>query len=629
MSRPSLSKLSAALMLAALVISALALIPRVRSEMGDRNVGLVCDYRDLTSLAREGTLSPGALLRELKGLGLGGILVSELTGKDLLAGLSPVRLSPVRDLPFKFPQGLPQDRAVLFGPAEDRGVQLIARYLEAKFPASSRISSGANLAVVLPLGMSEASDGGLVPDVEGLEFARANGLPIIFRPSPCVGVGGSSVAMAVEGLMEAYPIRGILPAGLSVAGYPDLEPLGALIRGNGLFLAQTEFVKQVGMSNLVKESFPRVIPIHSVVRDEVFSKNITREQLVERMVRAVHERSVRLLLVRPYDLYPADRLGSFREDLRHLSSSLEARRYHLRFPSPKGDVPRSWLGALGAALALLGVWLRLRARFAPHFPRLLGRLGSMGILAALGTLGLLAIPFGGLPMRLLGALLGALGASEGALTALEEENPLRGAMRGFAVTAVAGLAIGAMYGFSFYMLRVGVFSGVKLTLVVPPAAVLLNDLLKRVYPEGREMLSRPPMWGELLVASGLLLALAFMAIRSDNTALVPQWELTLREWLERALLVRPRTKELIGYPCLFLYGWLSRRGLGGRFGEVLRIGSSLAFASALNSFCHLHTPLFLTLLRGLNGLWVGSLLGFAGCLALSLSLPLLKGVDRP
>ena len=31
----------------------------------------------------------------------------------------------------------------------------------------------------------------------------------------------------------------------------------------------------------------------------------------------------------------------------------------------------------------------------------------------------------------------------------------------------------------------------------------------------------------------------------------------------------------------------------------------------MNSFCHFHTPLPLTLLRGFNGLWIGVAMGFA------------------
>lgn len=611
------------LMTASLMISMVSLRPRVTSELSNHQVGLVVDYRDLVSLAREARNTPQELADRLRSLGVTGLLVGEFSGKDLGNGYLSLKLSSVCDLPFSLPESsAAPDRAVIWGRAEDPNMRRAIPYLSAKFPGAVRMASGGYLAVLLPLGMSDVADGGLLPDFDGLELASQLGFPVVFRPSPCVGVGGAAVALGIEVLISAgYPVRGILPAGLTVAGYPDLEPLGALIKGNSMFLAQTEFVKQMGMANFAKEAFPNLVPLHSVIKDEIFSKAITRGQLVERMIRAVHERSVRLLVVRPYDLYPGDRLGSFFEDLKDLKGSLISRGYQMGFPPAEREVQRSRFAPIGAAMALMALMLSLRKRFFGECEAL--SIYSMDVAACFvvpAALGLGASVMGGALTKVLGALLGALGASEGALRALDSKSPFKGAIEGFLVALVSGSAIGAMYGFSLYMLRVDVFSGVKLTLVLPPLMVMAHDVVKRRYPEGAGMLLRPPLWGELLVSLALLGALAFMAVRSDNTALVPQWELTFREWLERLLLVRPRTKELLGYPCLFVAAWLCKRGLAPRLQEVFRIGSSLAFASALNSFCHLHTPYLLTLLRGVNGLWTGGLIGVASAASLSLML---------
>ena len=108
-----------------------------------------------------------------------------------------------------------------------------------------------------------------------------------------------------------------------------------------------------------------------------------------------------------------------------------------------------------------------------------------------------------------------------------------------------------------------------------------------------------------------------MAIRSDNVAFVPGWEIRFREMLERLLGVRPRTKEfLFGYPCLIVYYAFVRRGWAARYREALRIGASLAFASAINTFCHFHTLLPLTIVRVANGWWLGILVGFVAVVAI-------------
>jgi hypothetical protein len=111
---------------------------------------------------------------------------------------------------------------------------------------------------------------------------------------------------------------------------------------------------------------------------------------------------------------------------------------------------------------------------------------------------------------------------------------------------------------------------------------------------------------------GALFAAAFvLTIRSDNVSSVPGWEVQFRDMLERVLWVRPRTKEfLVGYPCLVIYHALVRRGWAVRYREVFRVGASLAFASAVNTFCHFHTLLPLSLVRVVNGWWLGLVVGF-------------------
>jgi hypothetical protein len=46
-----------------------------------------------------------------------------------------------------------------------------------------------------------------------------------------------------------------------------------------------------------------------------------------------------------------------------------------------------------------------------------------------------------------------------------------------------------------------------------------------------------------------------------------------------------------------------------RYREVFRLATVIGFSSAVNSFCHFHTPLFFILFRQFNGLWTGVLLG--------------------
>jgi len=128
-------------------------------------------------------------------------------------------------------------------------------------------------------------------------------------------------------------------------------------------------------------------------------------------------------------------------------------------------------------------------------------------------------------------------------------------------------------------------------------------------------MSRPLLVG--LAGIGVL-GLAFVALwmaRTGNESGVgvSDMEMRFRGLLEQLLVARPRTKEfLVGHPA-FLLGVVVG-GLGRRSWAVLLV--LLGFvgqASMVNTFCHIHTPLSLSLLRTFNGLWLGVAIGASLC----------------
>ena len=166
---------------------------------------------------------------------------------------------------------------------------------------------------------------------------------------------------------------------------------------------------------------------------------------------------------------------------------------------------------------------------------------------------------------------------------------------------------------------------------MPPLLLLFHDLTRRVHPETiGEIIVRPAIWGELVLIGVMLLAMLVMALRSDNVSNVPALEVAFRDFMERVMVVRPRTKEfLIGYPALVLYWYLVRSKYIPHYREVVRIAAVLAFCSAVNTFCHFHTLLYLSVIRVLNGWWLGLLLGTVGVAALHFVLiPLWRRVSK-
>ena len=64
----------------------------------------------------------------------------------------------------------------------------------------------------------------------------------------------------------------------------------------------------------------------------------------------------------------------------------------------------------------------------------------------------------------------------------------------------------------------------------------------------------------------------------------------------------------MGYPLLMAGMAFLTKGKRNWAVPCIVVGS-VGLISALNTFCHIHTPLILSFVRTLNGLWVGLVIG--------------------
>lgn len=596
----------------AFVCAAAGLLLRVAAEKANKSVAFVAEYREVASLAYQNNVEPADVWRRINDLGVLGVAAAEYTGDELAShNPMPVRFGSASLLCASAAKKN-FSRAVLRFLPDFVYADILWEYIKAKLPASELIADGGYKVILLPGSVEELKFSAFVPDVAALEFARASGVPALFRPGPCTPASGQNVADAFSLLLEKYPnIKNITPAGLVAPGYPELEPLVSVMKAHDITMSQVEFIKQVGVPQLAKMAAPYVIPMHSLTRDEIISRGLSRRTIADRFVRAVHERSIRLIMVHPYDLQMGGRLDIFAGDLAVYKEALEARGYKMEWPhtSPVRSSPLAGAAACGIVFVFT-LWFyfaRLTASEAENvspFTAAALFVASLVLGAAMWKLPLLA--------KLQGGLCGALVAAEAALSALDcwKRRPIC-SIGALLIVLAGGLSIASFYGTSAAALRLTPFSGVKLTLLLPPLMVLYHDLVRRVHPEPLgEIVSRPALWGELVLIGVMLLALLVMAVRSDNVSNVPVLEVAFRDFMERALAVRPRTKEfLVGYPALVLYWYLVRRDYLPHYREAARLAASLAFCSAVNTFCHFHTLLQLSVIRVLNGWWLGMAVG--------------------
>ena len=195
-----------------------------------------------------------------------------------------------------------------------------------------------------------------------------------------------------------------------------------------------------------------------------------------------------------------------------------------------------------------------------------------------------------------------------------------------AVSLMGALTVVGLLSEREFMVKVSQFVGIKVAISLPLLAIALlyatgglngpwrwAELQRRARLNFSRILGlRLEMWHVVvgllaLTVIGLLLA----RTGNDPGVGVSGTELTLRNLLDRYL-VRPRTKEfLIGHPVLLATLLLSARcGRRSIFVPFAILGA-IGQVSMVNSFCHLHTPLLMTVERTFNGLWLGVLIGLA------------------
>jgi hypothetical protein len=183
-----------------------------------------------------------------------------------------------------------------------------------------------------------------------------------------------------------------------------------------------------------------------------------------------------------------------------------------------------------------------------------------------------------------------------------------------AIACIGAAFVTALLAQVTFMLEINQFAGVKTLLVVPPLALLLLYAFTSMFGArikvGDAIISPVKAWqlAALVVLAG---AAVMLVLRSGNQPDigVSGFETQLRGLLAQLLGARPRFKEFaIGYPLIVLLPVLSgqaRRWIG----WLVVLCAGIGLADVLDTFSHIHTPLHVGLLRTLNGVVLGFLIG--------------------
>ncbi|MDW8141335.1 MAG: DUF5693 family protein [Candidatus Bipolaricaulota bacterium] len=444
----------------------------------------------------------------------------------------------------------------------------------------------------LTLELSDLPDWGLraVPIDQYLPSALAQAQRWGFEIGFVAEMDDGEIIERVRAFAEAV---GIQPSWLMPI---DLPPLGSSlslreqVQNESLMWAVLEFAEPLTLDELNPK---RVVRAHAIK-----SKELDRLGLVsalERWERAVQERNIRLLWVTEHERFTRylEHLRARLSDLGFQNDTALAALTLERFES-------SFALYLAIALGLTALLVLLAQELWPAWSRSLVLGGSLWV-------GWAFLGFWDLSWAREALALAIAIVAPWALIFLFKER-LGGWKFLIAVSlgsVGAGLAIAALLSDAAYFLKLQEFRGVKIALILPVLLVVATELWLR---RGERWFTARSAWVATAAGAGLL----FLILeRSGNLPVVPvaRWEELLRERLENLFVARPRFKEfLIGHPALVLWD----RQHSSRFVALILLAlGAVGQTSMINSFAHLHTPLWLSLWRTLNGLILGVLIGLA------------------
>jgi len=633
-------KILIALLIVGLASAGYVALQRHRTESLNKAVEIVVDWDEVQQLAASTGQSPVDVLKRFKRAGVTSVAVAEQTLKDAAddglittyAGrsycISPGserRIVNYLNSILAKPVLSPHKNTIFFIDGH------VDRYAQQSIQQPRFTPHCYDKADDAPLGYVQQLPVGLPEDA--LAASKEARLGVVARLIAYPG----ATPKAIDFMMADAKKQGakaIVFQGDTVLGFKGaVEDTAEAMRKHDLYFGRVEFAKQKGDENLAKEAKDRVIVVHSITQAEM--PTLRDVAIVDRFAKGVRERGVRMCYIRMYYTAGGDVVGDNAKYIDGIAKGITKAGYTLAPVHLLGDVnaPKAARVLAGIGVAAGAALLILAVVDSPGIVIPILLIVVCGGLAAFGDTGrkLVAL-LSALTFPTLAALLAARNSPDSPTPTQHVLAQAIGKLIGaILVTAAGGLLIVGLLSERDFMLRTNQFMGVKAAHLLP--VVILAVLYvggvawksdkwaaqkQRFWDSLRSVASNPVLIWQAVGMLAALVIVGMMVARSGNDAGVgvSEVELRFRSILDKVLYVRPRTKEfLIGYPALLAGIAFALRGRRQWAAPLIVVGS-IGLISALNTFCHIHTPIHLSLIRVFNGAVVGILVGIVAYLAI-------------
>jgi len=594
-----------------LIFASSILYNRYKIENNNKSVAITLDYNEVVDMATISKKPIDSVLADFKNVGANSAFLEMDTlrnsldkGKTIVLQNNTYLISKDYDIHF-IKKLFANVKGVVIS---DAGDKIILKY--------DQNNINGTFIETLPIGFS----------VNALNNLRKSGYTICVRVPSFDGANETDIDVILS-YLKANKINQIVFSGDTIIGYKTmLKYLANKMKENEIYFGRIEFSKQKGDPVIAKFDDTYTIQVHSITAPEM--DVLSEVSIIERYTRAVRERGIRLIFVKMFEKVGDKALDTNLSYVSKIKNNIEKAGYTVGTPKKIETMPNMLFAKVWVSIAVgLLFFILINSLFTiTHKNNIILLISSM-IFSIIFAIGL------GITLKLLTLLLAIITPVLAVVLACKcnkNNSPFSAYKKVFYVfliTLYGGIINAALLSTNDYMARNEIFAGIKLAHFLP--LVLVAFILGYGLNEGKKsvkdtcdfikskttsLMQEPLLLGYMVVGVIILAVVGVMLLRSGNDGGVgvSPIELRLRAILDQIVYVRPRTKEfLIGYPCLLIGFWYFIKSNKKIVANILLTIGTIGLVSLFNTFCHIHTPIELSVLRAINGLWCGVLVGSA------------------
>jgi hypothetical protein len=595
------------LLIVTLLLSLLGIIEKIQSEWNNKTYEVVVPYGDIERTVRGEDITAKEALQRLKRAGLQAVSIEpetleSLEDKGYVTSISSEKMDEFSLFDEDLKQIVSENNKHGLYVFIQKPIPFTDQLTTTFFEDAKKIDYKGKDLIFIPGVVSEIESQPLGYMPELIDTIDEAGLSLIIRVPNVEEEENASILNHSINIINNHDNIRVLFLGDEVVGYPDpkaMKEYANKLKENHTPVYTIEFADQKGFYIMAKSLDMNVIRLHSLNMNQISSP----EEGIDRAVRAVKERNIRSLFIRMDETPKAEvaikKTASFIEGIHQNMPKLfhagDAQVFQPISVPAWSYVSTIIAAALFVSIAVLDIFRNRLLFFA-----------SIAFMLLLGAAYLVldkALLIQGM------ALLVALITPIYALLPVKVREGYSGILKSYGrailFSFIGILIMTALLNGNEYLVKVESFRGVKLIYIVPILFVLFYAVMHAI----KEILKSPVKYWHTVVLFLVAVVGLYYISRTGNEGAVSAIELTIRQWLEEMMYVRPRTKEfLLGFPVyvLALYVLTQNKKLG----TYLLVPSVIGFLSMVNTFTHLHIPFYVSLLRTSYSLILGLILGF-------------------